>query len=113
MRLADPWFEAEFYGDATATGHRRRPSIDGAQGLFLWCPCGLAGKPVHGLLVPFANPRNAPPAPPDHGPVSRDGKRNPRWTMSGTGLDDLSLTPSIDVGDDHCWHGFITNGEVT
>ncbi len=121
-KLNDEWFEAKFYGEISADGKSMRylDSIDGAQGLFLWCPCGYgkpefplnAGRP-HGVLIPFVNPRNAPPVPADHGPVNKtDGKTRPRWTMSGTGLHDLTITPSVDVGKDSCWHGFITNGEI-
>lgn len=33
-----------------------------------------------------------------------------RWVVSGTGLDDLTLSPSIALS---CWHGFVTKGEVT
>lgn len=46
-----------------------------------------------------------------------------RWAVAGTGLQDLSLSPSILLtGDTKCgpvngdvsgWHGFITNGEVS
>lgn len=137
MRLTDPWFEAGFYCEALANGSWRERREDGspiafsdAQGLFLWCPCGVGlldkegkerypldlglnrGRP-HGLLVPFANPPSGVPLPPDHGPVSKDGTTHPRWTVSGSGLGDLTITPSIAVGKDpECWHGFITNGEV-
>lgn len=31
--------------------------------------------------------------------------------MSGNSLEDLTVTPSVDVGNDSCWH--ITNGEIT
>lgn len=34
-----------------------------------------------------------------------------RWVASGD-LNNLTLSPSINLGDDH-WHGHITNGEVT
>jgi hypothetical protein len=110
-RLSDPAFEATFIGHIGVDGKswRHLSSIDGAQGLLLMeCPCGGG----HALEVPFANPRNAPPCPPDFGPLSRDGKTHPRWTMTGTSLDDLSLMPSIDVGTVSCWHGYITAGEV-
>ncbi len=115
-RLTDPWFEAEFYSHATGTSHRRQGlSIEGAQGLFLFCPCRYGQtEHAHCLIIPFANPRNAPPVPADHGPTSRDGSYRPRWTMTGTGLGDLTLTPSVDVGSlPACWHGFITAGVVT
>lgn len=108
-RLTDPWFEAHFYGDATSTSTQHLDSIEGAQGVWLCCPC----RGGHSVQVPFANPRNAPQLPPDHGPLSRDGTTHPRWTMSGTSLDDLTVTPSIDVGTTSCWHCFITAGEVT
>jgi len=119
--LTDPWFEAEFYGNVTPSGWRRQgPQIEGAQGLFLWCPCGYgkaeypeAGGRPHGLIVPFANPRNAPALPPNHGPVSSvDGEPHPRWEMHGTGLHDLTIHPSIAVGKPECWHSFIQNGVV-
>lgn len=117
-RLDDPWFEAEFYGQATADSHVRQGlRLDGAQGLFLYCPCRYGQTDgAHTLLVPFANPRGAPPPPPDHGPTNTaPSKPRPRWTLdqNSTGLGDLSLSPSVDVGSDHCWHGFITSGEVT
>jgi Family of unknown function (DUF6527) len=131
--LTDPWFEAEFYGGVfenrpcsetdpscchsvnhLTSGYKRQGgSIEGAQGIFLYCPCSFGvDKGAHGLLIPFSNPRNAPNVPEGHGPQSRDGKRRPRWTMSGTGLADLSLAPSVAVGGPECWHGFITTGIV-
>jgi len=35
--------------------------------------------------------------------------------MSGTGLHDLTLSPSVDVGSKNskCWHGWIKEGNVT
>lgn len=33
-----------------------------------------------------------------------------RWIASGNTITDLTLSPSVDVG---CWHGFVTNGEVS
>lgn len=104
MRLTDPWFEAEFIGRMTATGwHRQGAQLEGAQGLLLYCPCCF-GKDsgAHALVVSFANPQGAPAAPPEADP-------NPRWTMTGTGLEDLTLSPSVNAG---CWHGWIQNGEV-
>lgn len=130
MKLTDPWFEAEFIGAITETSFRRLGgSIDGAQGVFLYSPCGYGlTDGTHGLVVAFANPRNAPPVPASFEPL-------PRWQMSGSGLDDLTLTPSINCqvdppehaearraaglqpGECHpgrqCWHGWIANGEVT
>ena len=119
-KLTDPWFEAQFYGRASAGGFTDQgEQIEGSQGLWLWCPCGyghprypLDGGRPHAIMVPFANPRNAPQVPPEHGPESRTGGPRPRWTMAGTGLHDLTLSPSVDVGQPSCWHGFVLNGEV-
>lgn len=38
-----------------------------------------------------------------------------RWTASGSGYRDLTLTPSIlEIDGGRCgWHGYITNGEAT
>jgi len=33
-----------------------------------------------------------------------------RWAVSGTGIDDLTLSPSVNVAG--CWHGFVQNGEI-
>lgn len=115
-RLTDPWFEAEFGGKGTERGSFTRQGgvIDGAQLLFLWCPCAF-GKDsrAHGLIVPFANPRNASIVQANFGITGRDGKTKTRWNIArGTGLSDLTLTPSIDVGEPSCWHGYIVSGEV-
>jgi hypothetical protein len=126
-RLTDPWFEAEFLGCITPDGRSHRHAHeDGtplafgeAQALFLWCPCGF-GKPEypldggrpHGVIVPFANGPGGP-VPADFGPLSKDKKTRPRWTVSGDSLGNLTCTPSVAVGDPECWHGFITNGEMT
>jgi Family of unknown function (DUF6527) len=117
-RLTDPWFDAQFLKNTTARGHEESDALEGADGVFFWCPCGygkpefpLDGARPHGVIVSFANPRGCAPAPADAGSRSRNGGPS-RWTMSGTGLADLTLTPSVDVGTPSCWHGFITNGEV-
>lgn len=114
-RLTDPWYEATFIGGATPErGYKHLPSIEGAQGLFCWCPCSFGKNDrAHGCIIPFANPRNAPV--PDHnfGIRARDGVTKTRWQMSGESLSDLTLSPSIDVGEPSCWHGYIKNGEVT
>jgi hypothetical protein len=135
-RLTDPWFGACFYGEVDEKSWRENHE-DGspmkfseAQGIFLWCPCGYGeldkegkerypldlslnlGRP-HGLLVPFANPPSGIPLPADHGPVGRDKKTHPRWEVAGTSLEDLTISPSIAVGENpECWHGHIQNGVV-
>lgn len=117
-KLSDPWFDAKFIGEVEDRGaFRFQDSIEGAQGLFLWCPCGY-GKPEfpvdggrpHGITLPFSNPRNAP-VPPDSFNRQKDGHA-PRWDMAGNGIADLTLTPSVAIGRPECWHGYITAGEV-
>lgn len=79
-----------------------------AQGVFLDCP---VCQRSHSIMIAFADRGVL-----DHqGTRSTDG-RPTRWTVAGgTGLHDLTLTPSIDCtpSNPSCWHGFITNGEVT
>ena len=69
-----------------------------AQGILFLCPA-CVNKDGHSLLVWFADrgvPAEALPA--------------PRWKATGTTFEDLSLSPSVNAG---CWHGFVTNGEIT
>ncbi len=62
--------------------------------------------------MPFANPLDG--AAPDRG-------RKHLWQRTGDSFETLTLTPSIDytrfdngtLRDPTCWHGFITDGEVT
>lgn len=65
----------------------------------------------HRVYVPFANPLD-------------DGLPEVRrhlWTRTGDTFETLSLSPSVDytkydngaTRDPTCWHGHVTNGEVT
>ena len=80
-----------------------------AQGISFLCPAcfvkngGRAG--THLLHVGFH----------DRGLLSYQSSQNKegkpsRWSVEGTGIEDLTLKPSIDCG---CWHGFVTAGECT
>lgn len=85
------------------------PDLASAQGLMMLCPACLQknGGPVgtHSIAVTFRDRGVA-----DHqGSQSRNGRPS-RWAVSGTSLEDLTTSPSIDCG---CWHGFITNGDAT
>lgn len=110
-RLLDPWFEAAFVYDVEPSGKtwRRRAEgpLAGAQGLFLFCPCGYPGpnaKRAHGLLVPFTT---CPAV------IVRDRNGGaPKWSATGTSLADLTVHPSVDVDTPSCWHGWIVSGEV-
>lgn len=117
-RLDDPWFGATFIGNTTAAGHHMDVPFQEADGVFFWCPCGF-GKPAypldgprpHGVIVSFANPPSGRPVPANAGSRSRSGGPS-RWTVSGTSLADLTLSPSVDVGNPSCWHGFVEKGVV-
>lgn len=137
-KLTDQWFEAHFIYGAQPDGSHCIHHPDGtpttfaeSQGLFLWCPCGYGamdkdgnlkypldlslnhGRP-HAVMIVFANPPSGIIPPADFGPVSKANKSvHPRWNVSGSGLNDLTLTPSVDVGEPSCWHGFITNGVIS
>lgn len=74
-----------------------------AQGVFFFCP-QCVEQNAHSILVWFA----------DRGVPDGVTPLN-RWRATGTGLHDLSLSPSInlDVGGSKCrWHGFVTAGEA-
>ena len=117
--LTDPWFEAKFMKNTPARGWEETDQLDGADGVWFWCPCGygkpeypLDGPRPHGVIVSFSNPRGCAPAPADAGSQSRNGGPS-RWQMSGTSLADLTLLPSVDVGTPSCWHGWVQGGVVT
>jgi hypothetical protein len=86
------------------TYFRDAESFEKAQCIMFLCPHCFRknGGPVgtHQVLIWFEG-RGVDPA---YTP-------KPRWNVKGTGLGDLTVSPSIRVHG--CWHGFITNGEVT
>jgi hypothetical protein len=114
--------DARFVYDAAAQSHRlsKSDSALGMQGVLFQCPaCGI-GKPHgcddersyiegdHYILVFFANPFGAAPAPAGCVP-------SPRWTIvAGTTLDDLTLSPSVDCtkGGGCSFHGWVRNGDA-
>lgn len=86
-------------------------SLQEAHGIRFLCPKSFAANngPVgtHSVQVYFAGS----PVPPDIG-VNKEGK-TVRWNASGTTIDDLSLSPSIQEQDDVCkWHGWVGNSGV-
>lgn len=125
MRLRH--LDGEFFGRVNAqvrSLHRQGNKIRGAQGVMFQCPKCAQGLPTggnqyrryvkgaHYVQICFANPIGAAVAP-------REFDKNPRWQMSGTSLDDLTLSPSINLdvpgnGDDSCkWHGWVRNGDAS
>jgi hypothetical protein len=117
MRLSE--LDAEFISKAQPMGchggwgYFTGKSVDGAQGVLFICPkCQK-----HSVLVLFANPRNAAVV-----PVEAFPRNEKRWQFSGDAIDELTLTPSIDLSQispdnpaspSRCyWHGFITKGDA-
>ena len=102
--------EAELFAHVP-NGVRYVDTLAEAQGVMFLCPkCyqtngGDIG--THMVMVFFA----------DRG-VPADAKPGPgRWQVSGTSIDDLTLSPSInlDCGPEPrgcCWHGWVKNGDA-
>lgn len=133
MRLTE--LEARFvrYGkDIASEGHGRRlpdgtiqwggfecdviqtvDSLAEAQGIRFLCPVcfkangGSVG--THSVEVTFAGRGVGD----EFGSHNSEGLPS-RWAVSGTGLDDLTTTPSVFLKGPGCgWHGYITNGDAT
>jgi len=83
-----------------------------AQGIWFYCPgCFVENGGIVGTAH-FDITFEGRGALPSQGSKYKNGPV--RWSVSGTGLEDLTLSPSIkvpDEGPEH-WHGYITNGEV-
>lgn len=81
-------------------------SIAEAQSVWFMCPkcfndcghmieCTIAGRGVEDAC----------------GSHNKAGKPT-RWTITGTGFSDLSLSPSVLLEGGCNWHGFVTNGDA-
>jgi len=81
-----------------------------AQGVFFLCPkCFAANNgPVgtHGLYVFFSGC-----GVPEDFSLNRE-KQPVRLEVSGGGLEDLTLAPSILIQGGCGWHGFVRNGQI-
>jgi hypothetical protein len=79
--------------------------FEAAQGVLLLCPLcferngGEVG--THTVLIWFA----------DRG-IEDHWRPLPRWRVSGTGFEDLTLSPSIAIGQPCGWHGFVQGGII-
>jgi hypothetical protein len=80
--------------------------INDAHGLLFICPKSRAENKDHYIQLYF---RGSPV--PDRLGCNKDGKTQ-RWDRSGTGIADLSLTPSIQEQCDCAWHGHVTLGDA-
>lgn len=106
-RADDTHSVSHHYADSDGAMDAPLPQIEfrQAQGITFLCPAcfrkngGAIG--TEQILVWFAG-----------APIPADIEPKHRWNAAATSFDDLTLTPSINVNNEH-WHGFITNGEVT
>jgi hypothetical protein len=78
-----------------------------AQGIRFVCP-KCAGGSGHRCDVSFAG-RGVP----DHLGSQTDKGAPSRWSVSGTGFEDLTLQPSIQLIGGCNWHGYLLNGDAT
>lgn len=88
-----------------------RVDLAEAHGIWFDCPCPKCQAPgaheMH-IVIGFAG-RGAPD---DSLSIGSDGKPS-RWNVAaGTGLDDLQLTPSIQLLGGCNWHGFVGSSGV-
>ena len=115
MKLID--LEPQFVRHELKDGRQINVNVNDlreATGIFFLCPvCYTKNNgPIgtHGIIVTFQD-KNVPD---ELGSHNKEGKPS-RWIVSGSGYNDLTLRPSIDIsqGLPGEWHGYITNGDVT
>lgn len=105
MKLAE--LEPQFIRRTEEGNHRFVDTLGEAQGVMFLCPKCFAANAgnvgTHYVLAWFR----------DHGVPDDEVPGPGRWTPSGTGVVDLSLTPSVHLPGEGCgWHGFVTNGSI-
>ncbi len=96
MRLVD--LDANFFVHVQAGDReflRHPPTAEGAHGVAFDDPNGSGNR----INVWFANPLCI---------QVKTGERG--WTRTGTTLEDLTLSPSIDAKG--IWHGFVRSGTI-
>ena len=79
-------------------------SLQEAQGIMFQCPLCYQ-RNGHFIQVTFADRGVADP----YGSQNSEGRPS-RWTVTGTGMEDLTLRPSIWLKNSCGWHGYVTNG---
>jgi hypothetical protein len=85
-------------------------ALPGAEGVTFLCPKCFqqngGSKGTHSVMVFF----EGADLPPD---IGRNGRgETVRWHAAGTGIDDLTLSPSIQLLGGCAWHGIVGNGET-
>jgi hypothetical protein len=106
MQLAK--LEGQFVAHGPNDGYRDVDRFEDATGVMFLCPACFEknGGPegTHYVLVWFR----------DRGVPASQMPGPGRWGAKGTSLEDLTLTPSIDLshGSGCKWHGFVTDGEA-
>ena len=103
-RALNPHWPADYVVDSFRT---KGVTINEADGILFVCPKSRAEDKDHYIQVYFVGS-----AVPDRIGKNKDGK-TVRWSKQGTGMDDLSLQPSIEEQSTSCgWHGFVTLGDA-
>jgi len=111
MKITD--LDAQFLVP-TEKGHRFVATIEEASGVIFQCPkCGKDAERgeedgrryvvgAHYVVCWFA------------GKVPKDITPGPgRWTVSGSSLENLTLSPSVFLNGEGCgWHGWVQNGDA-
>lgn len=104
MRLIDlhPQFlRVEYWGDRRVL--RKVDTLQEATGIRFLCPCCFKknGGPEGTHMVICCSPD-----------VAEDIAGPGRWTMTGRGPLDLTLSPSIHLQGGCGWHGWVRDGET-
>lgn len=124
---------------STGKGIGRSISLPGAHGVMFQCPKCAEGKPfaegeavlqddrlagetvtrryvagAHSIICWFENPADGQVAP---RAADSGSSTHPRWKVSGTSLEDLTLQPSVSLdvpaNAGGCrWHGYVTSGDA-
>lgn len=109
MRLVD--LEPKLYRYAGDKSFAKVPALADADSVMFLCPAcfrkngGAVG--THGIRIDFAGK-----AVPDNVCIHNSEGKPVRRAVSGTGVDDLTLSPSILLLGGCGWHGFVTSGGI-
>lgn len=104
MRLVD--LEPQWLSLAPDKTHRTQPGV----GVSFHCPACHADGRQHRIGVMFLNTLDAAPSVPPTPGLDYDNE-GVRWVRQGLTFEDLTLSPSLNLGAH--WHGHVYDGEVT